>query len=809
MPLISQSIPSLVGGISQQPPVFRRDSQCQDSVNAYSDPVSGVKKRTGTQFIQQMVASPDSDFFSIDRDGAEKYILAVSPLGIEVFDKDGNIKLVSGDEAAPYLSGTEEYKTLTVADTTFIVNPNKRVSMKPTLSPTSTNTGLVFVTALAFSNTYTVNITGPGIAVNATYTTAASGPLNIESVSSSLSSQLNGAAGVTAQSVGGVIKYQTTSPVSIKGFTALGESYMRVIPGTTRNFGDLPAIGFPDVIIKITGDIDENRDDYYVKFSETSPGNGVWRETIAPGIEYELDPSTMPHVLQRQPDGSFVFQPFTWADRVTGDADSNPLPSFVGNTISNIVYHRDRLAFLSDTNVIMSEANGLANFFRTSVSTIIDSDPIDLAVSGTQVDILKNVVAVKDGLLLFSVNAQFLLTSGDADILSPETGSIVSVSSYKADTNVEPTRVGDQIYFLTTRGEFSGVREYFYESGRDFTQSASITNHVPEFIQDVKGMTGSSTENILILTGNREVFVYQYLYNGEEKIVSAWGRWVFDESEVLYATVFDSFLYLVISRGDFNIRIERMPLSNSYKNPNLPGELCLDEYSLVPDSVTYDEAKNTSTLLYNRGVSVPFVKTPICISGVDNPSASAQVGDRLDPVSIGMVDVETYQIILTGDWRDKLVYVGTTYDFSYAFSQPYLKLAEGDVEIEGRLQVRNYTVSLFDTGNCSFRVRYDDGTNVSSTNTIDNITDWSDIVDFYTLQTSEGVNARSHVYELEDNYPDLNLRDRYNQVTGEFRIPIMSENTQMTLIAESDSWQPVTLSKAQWEGLYHKRSRLL
>lgn len=808
MPLISHSLPSLVGGISQQPATFRRPSQSADSLNAYSDPVTGLKKRTGTKFLKSITVPTDADYFAIERDIGERYLLAVSPAEVKVFTDAGVTRTVTGSASHPYLSGTNTYKTLTIADTTFIVNPTKIPAMKATLSPTTPNAGLIFISAVGFSNVYSIKMTGTGVAANVTHTTPASGALSVATVAAALTASLNASTGVTASSVGGVIKYTTVAPAAVEGFSSNGDAFMKVIPGQTKNFADLPAIGFPGVIIKITGDVESNADDYYVKFSETAAGNGVWRETVAPGISFEIDPATMPHVLTRQTNGTFVFGEFVWGQRITGDAESSPLPSFIGKTINNIVFHRDRLCFLSDTNTILSEANNLPNFFRTTVASVIDSDPIDLAVSGTQIDILKTVVAVKDGLLLFSDNGQFLMTAGDADILSPETASIVSVSSYKVDTSIDPTRVGDQIYFLTNRGEYLGVREYLYESGRDFTQTASITNHIPELIQGVKFIDGSSTENVVVLVSDKILYVYQYLYSGEEKIVSAWGKWDFADADILFATVFDNDLYLILGRGASNVRLEVLPLTNTFRHPSLLGELCLDEYSgslgAAVSSTVYNGGLNQTTVTFNR----QFNGAPILISGSDLPSQSILVGDVISTVSRSMPTASTYQVVLSGDWRGKIFYAGTTYSFRYTFSTPYIQLQEGDVETGGRLQVRNYNVVLNKTGDIRFRVVYNTSDISSSTNYIEDITDWSSILDMFTLETSGDAEANSYVYELSRLFPAANLTARYSQIDTTFRVPIMSQNTQFTLVAESDSWQPVTMSKVQWEAMFHKRSRL-
>ena len=43
--------------------------------------------------------------------------------------------------------------------------------------------------------------------------------------------------------------------------------------------------------------------------------------------------------------------------------------------------------------------------------------------------------------------------------------------------------------------------------------------------------------------------------------------------------------------------------------------------------------------------------------------------------------------------------------------------------------------------------------------------------------------------------------------TGTFRAPVYSKNTECRVIVESDSYLPVTITGAIWEGNYNDRSR--
>ena len=131
---------------------------------------------------------------------------------------------------------------------------------------------------------------------------------------------------------------------------------MTPIKGIARDVTDLPDQCWDDFILKVNNTDDSDADDYYVRFTTKSPGipgAGSWEETVAPGIKTSINTSTMPHALIRQADGNFTLDALNvdsafggWAKREVGDETSNPEPSFVGKTVSNMFFYANRLGFL-------------------------------------------------------------------------------------------------------------------------------------------------------------------------------------------------------------------------------------------------------------------------------------------------------------------------------------------------------------------------------------------------------------------------------------------------------------------------------
>ena len=76
MPLINQSLPNLVQGVSQQPPVNRFEGQAEEQVNAISSVVDGLSKRPNTRHLGELLTtsiSSNAFVHFIDRSENEKF----------------------------------------------------------------------------------------------------------------------------------------------------------------------------------------------------------------------------------------------------------------------------------------------------------------------------------------------------------------------------------------------------------------------------------------------------------------------------------------------------------------------------------------------------------------------------------------------------------------------------------------------------------------------------------------------------------------------------------------------------------------
>jgi len=361
------------------------------------------------------------------------------------------------------------------------------------------------------------------------------------------------------------VTHSTLDILSITTKDSIGDTAMKSYFQTVDNFDELPPRCRDGVVFKIQGSVETAEDDFYVKFVAKVPGDfgeGEWRETVGPGIKYELE--NMPLAIVRRVDVSgsitgtagtpyFSVEAFTWLDRLVGDDDSNPAPTFVDAPITDVFFHKNRLGLLTESSVVMSEAGIYGNFWRSTVRQLLDADPIDLQASHTSVAKLEHAVPHNERLIVFADRAQFVVTG--EPLLTPKTASIQFVTAYEADMGVSPVAVGKNIYFSTNRDSYASMWE-FQQVLENVTvgsyQANNLATQIPRYIpSNVSEIVGSSTEEVFFLRCASDpdtLYVWKYFINGNDIIQSAWSKFTYP-FEIMTVAFYDNTLYMVTKIG--------------------------------------------------------------------------------------------------------------------------------------------------------------------------------------------------------------------------------------------------------------------
>lgn len=499
------------------------------------------------------------------------------------------------------------------------------------------------VTATEGGKTFTIRVSkeayeytyaSDGIATFTTPSNASSGTLTISDIITNLKNSVNGISNYSCDSIGNVLRVQRTDTrsfnIAVRGGTT--NMAMTVVKDTANDITELPFQCFPDFQCKVNNTADSESDDYYVKFVPDAagiPGAGSWEETVKPGIETGLNSSTMPHALVRQANGTFKLEALNsssafggWASKGVGDEASNPNPTFVGQGISNMFFFSNRLGFLSEDSVILSQPGDYFNFFQNSAITISDSDPIDLTASSTRPALLQSAIGTPKGLVLFAENAQFLLASQDV-AFGPATVKLTEVSSYAYRSVTEPQSTGVSVMFVTEADTYSKILEMAVDSVDNRPVVANNTRIIPEYIPPNLKWATNSPNNDLLFWGNNTNTVYNFKFfnQGRERQIAGWSKWVFPTSVRMMGFDNDT-AYIVCYDGTNSVLLklellddpDTAPITTTFNTKFLPR---LDYIHYKADLTT--SASGTNTKIYFPAGGFITGATPVFIvtSGAD------------------------------------------------------------------------------------------------------------------------------------------------------------------------------------------------
>ena len=790
MALISQSIKNLKGGISQQPDILRYPEQGAEQINGWSSETEGLQKRPPLLFTKTLgdnsVLGSKPLIHLINRDALEQYYVTFTGTTIKVHDLKGTSYSVTGDMAyVQTVDPRNDLRMVTVADYTFIVNRNVIVKSSGVnnYELDEKRSALINVRGGQYGRTLTIIINGSEVSVKIHSGSGAGAETASEQTDAQwLIEQLatkcraNSAwSGWTFNTGAGYISVQATVDiVSITTKDGYGNQLMNAVMHTAQSFAKLPIEAPNGYTVQIVGDTSKTADQFYVQYDNVRK---VWKEVAGWGIETGFMSSTMPHALVRQADGSFKLQELPWATRTCGDDDTNPIPSLLDQKINDVFFFRNRLGFLAGENIVMSRTSKYFNLFPASVANLSDDDPIDVAVSHNRISILKYAVPFSEELLLWSDQAQFVLSA--SGVMSSKTVELNLTTEFDVSDAARPYGIGRGVYFASPRASYTSLNRYYAIQDTSAVKSAEdMSAHVPSYVPNgVFSIRGSGTENFVsVLTSNAKskIFIYKFLYMEEQVVQQSWGHWEFGSNvEILACDSIGSSMFIVM-RNQSNTWMSRVDFTkNSIDFTNEPYRIFMDnKKSITIQSGNYNDDTYTTKVNVTEHYGHKVWQGKIYVVAEDG-----QVHDFDAPVD-GWPNGEPV-IDLVGDWTGQRVFIGLAINFRYVFSKFLIKKTADDgtttTEDIGRLQLRRSWVNYEQSG--AFIVEVEN-------------------------------TSRLFKYEMAGaRLGSGSLRvGALNVGTGQFRFPTSGNAQLNTVRLISDYTTPLNVIGCGWEGNYMRRS---
>ena len=540
-------------------------------------------------------------------------------------------------------------------------------------------------------------------------------------------------------------------------------------------------------------------------------GEGVWEECAEPGITTTFDNTTMPLKLTRvlpgtfainggsaqsYANGAFQFGYPEWGKRDVGDDLTNGEPSFVGHRIQKMIFFRNRIALLSEENIILSRVNDFYNFWVKTAMAISNADPIDLQSSSTYPTRLFDAVENPGGLVIFSASEQFLLSSGAEALLTPETAKISYAASYAFNSDSNPVSLGTTIGFLN-----STAREArFYEIADVTTRSAPTVQEQSKIIaelfpQNLTNVT-SSTENQLLLfavdstlhTATNEVWGYKFYEAGDTRAQSAWFRWTLPNNVVFHCMMDDQY-FVVLNTGS-TYTLEKFDIKLSSGTPMIgvpPDEnrVHLDtKKTFASSALTYDTVNDVTTFTLGAGFYSTRTLTAYCITPSDAAGKSYDI-----PASAITGTAPNQTVTLPGNWKTSTeagasnvsvntdLIIGFEYEFEVELPKVFVTRAEGDKsrsETRGSLVLHRMNFDFGDVGVLDVTLKRLGRADYT-----------------YTVESKEYDNINASTAAIASGYIHT--------------IPVYDRNTNLSVLIKSNHPSPATLHSMNWEGDYSPR----
>ena len=656
------------------------------------------------------------------------------------------------------------------------------------------------------------------IAYHKTPRNPSEGYLSMATILQNLASSVNSSLpNVSAEVIGSGLFLNGTGADGVNFLGGAVNENMSVIGQKAQDISRLPAMCKQGYVAQISNTADLETDDYYVKFlaDNGSSGVGSWEETVRPHnfdgsgndpMVKGLDPATMPHALINNRNGTFTFVKLDkttadnqgnenyWKNREVGDDVSNPFPSFNGQTIQELFFHRNRFGIISNEQVVLSQPGGYFNFFIVSAIAASDDNPIDITVSDIKPAFVNHTLPIQKGLMLFSDNAQFILFT-ESDIFSPKTARLKKIASYECDASIDPVDLGTSVLFTSNVSAYARAFEATVVDDDVPPSIIEQTRVVPEFLpKDITKSTNSAAIGITSYgkKGDDQVYHYKYYNAGNKREQSAWYSWTLTGTmqHMLYTA--GSFFTVTKQGSDYILsRHEYVADANANRTYVLGGvasdvgeatktarwfEPCLDSMT-VPSSFTYT-AQGGSNLTEKTVVTIGYTPTSadnfflVGLSGNDG-SGNSIAGMVRKADAVGTNSATFNNLHLAAGAK---VAVGYKYTTLIELPTYYFTPSANVYDMDGELRISGINFELGVSGPMEFHI--------SST--------FNDMADFVQFESGMITNATSF------NTPP-------SELTKQVRVPLYKKADKYKLQIQIPDPFSTALLSASWDGNYNPK----
>lgn len=866
MARVGGSYESVVRGVSEQAPQDRRSGQMWEQVNMISDPVRGLTRRHGSEFLNNIHIGPKADNSQLVTaatqfsnhpyycNGRElEIIYSKYPIknnvgtlnNIHCYDKTGNkflhingrgpvwdtiqangvsslvnigkfmfiaakgytgdwttvdkatpaaqakdgcVWIRNGDFSRTYtfrftrIDGTEGVATYTTLASSYPGKLDTSQIAVPTIDVNENDNGDVVSRKLAKFNAdmaeYNKQVADVTNAYNSEVTKwvgESTASIQPENIAQKLYEQLGAATGqhVHIARQGTYVYFSSGAGIRSGSVEDGGDdTYMRSVIESVDTPEKLTPSHYVGKIVRISAKKQTNKDAYYVMaHAKSGTGGGfqevTWKETagqeaqpkmffcIAIAVGDTLHVGSNPGELNQM--APVNCPPFKFS--TVGDSISVPLPAFFGKQIDYLGVFQDRLLVGTGATIFASRPGDYFNWFRTSVLTVEDNDPVEMFALGSEDDTIHWDTSFDRNHVLFGRKFQYIIPG--RTLMSPKNPSIQVMSANEDAVEARPENSGNFVFYAKDTAKKGSLHQIQMGATSDSSESYECSQQLDKYMRGKPCQILCNTAPFVVMVRSRNyhngLYIYSYLdsMTGSERLFDSWSRWEWNEKlgpscgmakwrgDIIVFTMrnSDQGLWLVADRFTFDTEIADVPYTDSWRP-------------------------------YNVAAAYP------------NWWSSA-----LDPY-LSMAYRNTHEYFLLGSkwqmadvnmpwWRNDTVHLtlGVDFDAYFVPTSPYLRDQNEKAIINGRLTLSNLAIAVDETGGMNADVE-----------TEDRVTNMQKF-DGRLLTRTQNMVGRAPI------------------VTSVIKVPVYKEIREFKLILSANTWLPLTVTGMEWMGQWFSNVR--
>lgn len=580
---------------------------------------------------------------------------------------------------------------------------------------------------------------------------------------------------------------------------------------------DLPIIAHYNKVVRISP---PGADPYYMEAypqnAAASPSEGwgrvKWRESAGtvqtPGrmfsigllhkgiFYYGSTPAKLAAVILAQT-GDTVEVP-TFPSSTVGDLDTDPTPAFFRLPVTMLASFQDRLIVGSGGTITMSEQGQYFNFFRTTVLTVPDSDPVGVSSVESGDDTIRFATVHEMNLFVHADKRHYMVPGRQA--VTPQNASMAVMWEVQNAAGARPVSNGANLFVAKEELQVGASRLLQVQPGlyQDIPQLQDVSQQLRDYINGYPaevvaflnpGTVFIRTEPVpkskygFPRSRYNGIYMYQYTDQGEERVVDAWSAW--EWSEHLGRPI-------GMSAAGFGDTLRVFTYVQAQVGTNMVGVMIALRASIRPDpsGLPYLDGLQLGEVAQTSGIFTPAASSTVRAALFTSPGARFSYEDPfeghnpdvvlpagphwttgdtnptvIDPirwagVSGNLVDFENAYGVQPAA-RQAAIFTGLKFHAYVELTNPFVRVADNKADTNGTLKLTRL--------------------HVVNTRTAGMEASWKDH------------DGQTYVTQYQGDYSQINYSQ--NVFVGRD-----TKHVQIRLAAKD--WLPLTINAISWKGNY-------